>query len=367
MPDVLKLVVNGTEFTGWQSVQIVRSLFNASGAFTLTASDRWPGSPKSWGIRMGDSCQILINKTAVITGFIEDINLTSDDKNHSVSFSGRDTLCDLIDCSYEGPNQYKGLTVSQLIETLCDAFNIKVSYQVFSDDGLNVLGVVEESFTIDQGQSVFEAIGKLCRKYGLLPVSYGDGLLTITTAGNLRSFESLQEGTNIKASSLIQSNRERFSRYVVKGTSNGSDNKQPEESASPENHVTDSVINRYRPLVILSEHGTDTGYAKQRAQFEANVRAGKSRAIEAVVQGWTQQSGQIWNINRITDVLIESMGINEPLLISDITYTLDTSGSLTKMKLVHPAIFSTEPAVIKTGFDPLKDKTVIQPKRDGRR
>jgi len=52
--------------------------------------------------------------------------------------------------------------------------------------------------------------------------------------------------------------------------------------------ASDPGTRRYRPLQIIAEQFVDDASARDRAIWEANVRAGRSRRVTVVVRGWRE-------------------------------------------------------------------------------
>ena len=83
------LSVNGLNFSGWKSVSIQQSMETLAGGFDLSISERWPGQETERPIKPGDKCTLKIQGTTVITGYVDQVNPSYDDKNHEVQVSGR--------------------------------------------------------------------------------------------------------------------------------------------------------------------------------------------------------------------------------------------------------------------------------------
>lgn len=355
MNDEAILKVSGNAYEGWKGVTIEKSLRQMTGTFGLTTTDIYPGQPKKWNIAMGDECIIEVNDQKLITGYIEDIDIDYDKESHEIQFGGRDKTGDLIDCSYdETEKEWKGLSIAKVIKIWCSPFGISVVVDSSVSSIANT--VWPDNIKADEGDTIFDLITKICTMKGILPVSYGDGKLTLTQTGiGYKTDDALITGVNILSGGLRQSDKDRFQTYIVKGQGTGNDSKTDLFSfTSPVARETDNVITRYRPAVIFTETACDTGRCIQRARWEKNYRAGNSRSLIYKVQGWTQSTGKIWPLNSMVQVKDDKLSINETLLISDLSFKVDKmNGTVTEMRLVHPDSFSTDPSTVKieTGFD----------------
>ena len=352
MSDII-LRVGGKKFGGWTSATVEKSLFQIAGAFGLAATDRFPGNADKWEFALGDSCTVEIDGQTIITGYIEDIPITYDDMTHNIQVGGRDKTGDLVDCSFiKAANEWKKQTVQSIITALCAPFSIEVT--VDSSVTTQANEKIPE-FKANEGDVVFDLVAKLCRMKAILPVSYGDGKLTLTRAGTThKANDTLELGVNIKSAGLEQSNKDRFQTYIVKGQGAGTDEKTLGDILSPAGQIVDEVILRYRPIVIFTETACDVGRCKVRARWEARNRAGASRSVEYEVQGWTQSNRDVWPLNAMVLVKDSCLGINGSLLIAALTFTVNESGTITRLLLVDPETFELleEPVkTIKTKFD----------------
>lgn len=329
----IRLNVSGIAYTGWTSIQIQQSLDQICGSFGFATSDKFPDKPSSWKIKMGDYCTVTVDDTTVASGYIDDMPIDYDAENHSIQISGRDKTCDLVDCDFVGGvNEWNDQTILKLIQNLCTPYDIDVTTD--STVASDVTTIIPK-FVAEEGATVSELIRKLCMHKAILPISLGDGKLTLTRAGSSRSSDRLVQSVNILAGHLDQSNRDRYSNYIAKGQGEESSLKKLLSSTEPEGEATDDVINRYRTKVFLMDGNVDSGKCKNHANFEARMRAGQSRAIEYTVQGWTQSTGTPWKLNSLVRVSDDFFGVKATKLIAGITYTYNNDdGEIASIRLV---------------------------------
>jgi len=175
------LKVKEKEYSGWESAHVGKSLLQISGSFDFTATGIFGHVPEKWDIKLGDSCTVEIDDQVLITGYIEDMPISYDKETHTIQVAGRDKTGNLVDCSYiETPNVWEKESVFNIISTLCDPFEINVVVNITVTD--EVTAEIPK-FKADEGETVYEMISRLCRHKAILPVSYGDGYLTLTRAG----------------------------------------------------------------------------------------------------------------------------------------------------------------------------------------
>jgi len=357
MPNII-LRIKDKQYGGWTGIIVEKSLYQMSGTFALKGTNIYPGDFEKWGFGMGDECQIAIDDQILINGYIEDINMSYDDKNHSIQFGGRDRTGDLVDCSFvEDAKTWTGQTILSVIKALCNSFNIDVEVDDSVQDQVNAK-TPNNTFTVNEGETTFDSIQRLCIMAGVLAVSYGDGKLTLTGTGSDITNDILELGINIKTGDIEQSNRDRFQKYIVKGIGKKQKAfwKSAESVDQPKGKYIDELIFRNRPFILLAESGVEQKNLEDRAKWECVNRAGKSRTVFYEVQGWQQSNGDIWPLNTKVIVIDDFLEIDEKLLISNVRFSLDEdTGSITRLTLVHPKTFELPPynptKEISTGVD----------------
>jgi prophage tail gpP-like protein len=241
----ITLKINGKKYNRWKEVTVNKSLFSITGFFNLGGVDIFPNDFKKWGFKLGDACTVEIDNQTIINGYIEDIPINYDGTNHDIQIGGRDKTADLVDCSFIETNQeWKNLSIAQLTRTLCNPFSIDVAF----DSSIPVSELIQTGtdFKYLPGMTVFEMLKPILDTKGILPVSYGDGKLTLTRSGSDKANDVLRLGKNIKSGSINQSVKDRFSTYIVRGQSSGDGIfGQPKDYTEPEGIANDSVIGRY--------------------------------------------------------------------------------------------------------------------------
>ena len=355
----IRLRVNGISYQGWKSIQVSTSMDQICGTFGFSSVDKYTGKPRDWKMAIGDLCEVTVDGNIICTGYIDEMPITYDAETHSIQVSGRDKTADLVDCSFVDPvnnvNEWNGQTIMKLIKNICDPFDISVT--IDSSVSSDVNDTVER-FAANEGETAFDSVLKLCKHKAILPLSYGDGRLTLTRAGAKRAVDTLELGVNILAGDLSQSNRERFSKYIVKGQGNEKTSLDLTSVTQASGEATDAVIsgkNRYRPLVILTDGEVNAGNCQSLARFEARNRAGRSRSLRYSVVGWTQSNGKPWELNSTVRVRDSYFDIDGTKLISAIEFTLDdTNGEIAYLTLVDKEAYELreEPIeLIKTKYD----------------
>jgi prophage tail gpP-like protein len=330
------LSVNGKDYAGWESVNISRSLDAIAGRFELATTDVWKENNKPWDIVPGDKCQISIDGTAVINGYVDSATPAYSAQGHGITISGRDKAGDLVDCSavvksYEIQNK----TLKQIIDMLVSPFGITCSV----DSGVDV-GSAFRTFAIQPGETVWMAIQRAARQKFMLVTASGDGNIKISDIATQTADVDLKEGDNILTASGEYNFQNRFSIYLINAQLTSNDGETP-GMINVTGRATDSGINRYRPKILSSEIMDQTQTAGQRAKLEAQTRAANSTRVNVSVAGWKQTpTGKLWGVNLLTRLTSPMLSLDEDLLINAVTFALsDGDGFTTSLGLVRPEAY----------------------------
>lgn len=328
----LTLLVNGEAFSGWTAARVARGIDQLASAFDLELADRWlrSGVP----VHDGDACSLLLNGEVVVTGYVDDVEVSYDAASHRLAIRGRDRSGDLVDCAAPA-GHIIGQSLLEHAKTVCAPFGISVAVSG------SVPGLTKkfESTVPQEGETAYERLDRLAKHRGVLLMADGKGDVVITRAGTQRVPISLVLGDNILSGSASTSQRDRFYKYTVKAQAPESDNLSGADASQAQATALDPHVRKQRETVILADETADSADCATRAKWEASVRAG--RALRAVyrVAGWTYDGRTLWPINHRVPVNDPFAGIARDLLIVSITYSLDDAGEQTELTVMPPEAF----------------------------
>lgn len=326
MPEVL-LTVGDQEWAGWKSYRISLGMQQLAGSFDLQLTERWAGQAKRRQIPEGAPCSLHYDGELLITGYIDKVNPSYNAQEHSLSVSGRDKTCDLVDCSAPS-TQWIGRGLADVARELCAPFGIAVIDQAGANAPF-------KSLKPNDGETVFEMLDQAAQIRGVLLITDGQGNLIITRAGLNRADDTLVLGKNIQQGSGNRDLVDVFSHYTLKGQVQGDDWLSGEQASAIVARARDSRIQRHRPLTLIAEGPLDAAAAKQRVTWERNVRWGRSQALTYTLSSYRQANGKIWRINSLTTVYDAYQYLQgAERLITDITYSLDDQGERIELSLL---------------------------------
>ena len=248
---VVKVKINNKISSLWNEFSIIKELPSMSNVFTLSAPNIYTGNPDDWNLLLDDECTITVDDLSLCTGWVDQIIFDYVPGSSPIVIVGRDKVSDLIDCPYgTTPNEWKNQSIRSIFQILCHPFDISVT---FDSSVSSIVSQTINIFKSDEGETVFALISRICNDYGMLPISKGDGKLTIIRPNpTTRATDILEIGKNVGGFSFTHSNVDRYSKYIIKGIGQGSDTKQLSDFVEPYGEATDSLISRYRPCVLFS-------------------------------------------------------------------------------------------------------------------
>lgn len=346
MADEVALIVEGFRYSGWKSIRITDTIEGLTGSFALEVSDRWSGDEDPWPIAEWDPCRVEIGGEVVISGYVTKRKLSFDENTHSLSYEGKDRAVDLVDCSVLVPDSstkgnkwtYRNLDIAAFARAIAAPHGISVSVQkglVLKKDPLLVA---------HPGETGFEAIKRAAGSAGVIAVSDGKGGILITRTGTDRA-DALVEGVNIKSAEIDYDASDRFRRYLISSQPPGTDEASG-EATRVQAEATDADVGREnRVLLIRPDKGYNKAAARKRAEWEARIRAAKSATASITVHGWRQPNNRrLWRKNEITRVKSPRLGIDGDMLISQVEYSVGSSGgTMAQLRIVRPDAFTPEP------------------------
>ena len=335
------LTTNGVQYEGWKEISVTRSMEAVSGGFDLRVSDLLDVSRPSYTIKEGDECAIYVEGQQVITGYIDSRSVSYGKQSHELSVTGRDKAADLVDSSV---NIGKWQFLNQDVLSICKELAAPFAVPVTLGEGVTLPKPLKK-FAINPGESSFEAIDRACRMAALLPVSDGMGGIVLGTGSNrVTSGTRLEEGRNILEASGKYSLEGRFYKYICSGQHAGDDDINGTQASAVQAQAIDAGVRQSRVLMVRAEGIVTKEAALRRANWEARVRLARAGEVSVKVQGWMQDSGEIWKINQLVPLYAPMLSINADMLISEVNFSLDDNGgSITNLSLRNPDAYLPEP------------------------
>ncbi|MBI6944198.1 hypothetical protein JET76_23005 [Pseudomonas putida] len=346
--NTVKILVNNQVLTGWQDVRVTRGIERLPSDFNVTMADVVPAEMQAIMVRPGDSLQLYIGDDLVITGYVDKYMPGYSARQHLIRLCGRSRCADLVDCSAEWPGgQISGANAQVIAQKLASVYGKP-------GEGINVTTSIPDlpfipQFNLFLGESAFEIIERISRYSAALVYDLPDGGLHLSRVGTAIAAGGVSEGANVQSAWLDASCDGVYSEYVamlqsMEVLSDLGDGGNVYYTA------TDPNLNRHRRLYMIAETGIgglDT--LKQRAEWEAARRYGRSLVVRVEVDTWRDADGKLWEPNTLVPVHLPGLKLpSVNLLLGEVTYTLDDErGHIAELTLMPPNAFLPQPVQLQ--------------------
>jgi prophage tail gpP-like protein len=365
-PNECTLTVSGLAYDGWTRSEVQAGIEQMAGGFVLQMASTYPGDKAPIELREGLPCEVKLGDDLVITGYIDDLETDDTDTTTSVRLAGRDKTADLVDCSaIHKTGQWRGVRLVQIVTDIAKPFGIAVVVAPGTDTG-----EVFKRFALEEGETAFSAIDRACRLRAVLVTSTPEGQVLLTTASTVHSGIHLIEGVNMTKFNARHSWKERYNQIIIKGQVAGDDQEYGESAAHLKAEAKDAEIDRYRPLIVMAEHGTTSKALGERATWEVKVRMGRGKRGGCTVVGWRTgkdgQEGPIWRPNTLVRVTSPRMRLDMDVLIVSCNYQNTEQGRMTELTFARPDAFALVDGIGRSRLNAkLNDKTQKEKKKKG--
>jgi len=399
------LKVNGELYQGFTDIYYSKSIEDLCGTFSFSMST---SKDRRVPFKVNDECQVIVKNVPLLTGYIEAMNGSHSIDNHSISVSGRDRTCDIIDSTIQGNIDFK--TPIKLVDLIgnvlaegnlgfINVFNLSGRKLIIEEVASNkkkpkvsaeflkklaeldrqkdkkekdialekkAAGIIDdpilplnESVSAKVGENMFEFIEKYCRKKGVLITTDGYGDIVIIRAGmkyldGVLLNEINGKKNNIISANISYDNSERFYRYICKSQGNPSVSALTEddgaglvEMESTIGEAIDSEIRNTRYLEFANETSSESTTNKDRAKWEANIRRARSKVYRCTTNRMfvDGEENVLYAPNIALYVKDDFWNIDSILLIKSVDFSVSIeNGIQVTLVLVARDAYTLEPS-----------------------
>jgi prophage tail gpP-like protein len=338
--DQLTLKIEGTEYAGWEEVEVALRAEAFPNSFDIKASKP---PTVTIGINPGDECIVLLGDDRVITGYVDRVLESGDADSHAIVVQGRGYTQDLVDCSAEWPShQLIGGNAQTIATKLASPYAIGVVMMNGASPGADVA-----QWPLNYGETAAEIIQRLARNAGLLAYENGEGKLALAAVGSTTAASGIRYGENVQAWSVERSMDQRYSDYVC--TLQSMDALMELPGSDFFFKAADVNVPRHRLIYLIAEAvATDVAeFVKKRALWEAQRRAGRAFVARANVDSWRDSAGVLWGPNTLVPVSLPNMDAEESLVISEVTFRRNgQNGTTAELTCMRKEAFTPAPIVL---------------------
>ncbi|ECF2942057.1 phage tail protein [Salmonella enterica subsp. enterica] len=284
----LTLTVGGVSHSDWTNVMADASFLTPAGAWEVMAGIENRTLPAD--VHEGARVILRAGRDILMTGLIDDVTEVVSRGQHLLTLSGRDNTAALVDCSAP-------VFTSQEM-TLAEVMN-----QIVRPLGITRTAIragkstAPRKFSVDPGESAWDALLRVAEGNGLWPWVEPDGTLVIGgpdyTAQPVATLTLRRDGTgNILSLTHHRSIAGRYSEVTVLAQGHGTD----EQDAVHNRRGTarDAGFSLYRPLVRQMGDTDSDADATARARKLLTDSRLKGLTLTVVVRGIRTSDGIPW-------------------------------------------------------------------------
>ena len=365
----IRIEVNGRAFMGWKSAQIVSGLDQIATQFAVSVTRSYPADSVV-RIRPGDLVRVLIGDDLVCTGYVDKCPISYDGAGYTVSASGRSKAGDIVDScvtteikagngssgttgwsgvkyradgtpvkALGGASQWRLIDAKKVIATLIKPYGLSL----YADDA-SALWVA--SVAVSKGTKVSEAIKKLIQQKNLIATDTESGDLRLVSgdfperaAGVIRASAD-GEQTNVLSGACSFDYSRVYSRYEVYGQSKPDKAGKAVESNARAEASSQALGVRGRTLRIFESGSVLQSEVQARATFELIYRLGRAKTTTYKINGWRQESGELWKKGTLVRVFDEILGFDDWMMIGKVTFEMSDAGCTTTLEVAPRSAYS---------------------------
>jgi prophage tail gpP-like protein len=328
--EVVTVVAGGSEFTGWETVQITAGIKDPVRSFSLTVAE----AQGDWVLPPNMPVQILANGSLMLNGFVDVYNPQHNggSATHHVSITGRGKGCDAVDCSAQHETgRFEDKDLLQIANEL-DVHGIGFT----TNADLKTIDIAQ----LNPGEKTIGFLQELARSRKLNLMGKADGSIEIYKPQGARHAGALRLGINIQSGNANLSAHQKFSDYIGKGQNTLG---VTEQELRPEAKVKDSTVSRYRPLTMTLNEEATPELLEERMRWEAKRRQGLSVKASITTQSWRDGAGIPWEPGFLVYTSDSILKIEQDMLIERCVWKHGSapsdSHSSTELSLVDPKAY----------------------------
>lgn len=364
----MQISINGTYIDGFISATITARFRTACRAFTIVTSNL---ALRSYPIKKGDQCQIIVEGQTVLDGYVFEIEGSYSADNDHIIIHGRDKTADIIDSTidYTIFSEWKGgASLKDVCEIVIKKLGLENSIKVIINS--DTITAADTKFPIDQylagqtGETCFSFIERYAQKLQILITTDGLGNLVLTRGDDQKIINATLinkindpfNENNVLQCRWRTSDTKRFNKYICWSQlaqapldfrffeGGGSESSKVAANLyGSSGESFDTGIRTSRQFAFTAQLPLSIQEASNRALYQANINRAMSSIYDVTVQKHTYDDVNLWAVNNVVQVYDERADINTQLLVAELTFvqSLD-EGNVTKLSLLPRNAFQLQ-------------------------
>lgn len=354
----MNIEIDKVQYIGWLEASVTIRLDALTDTFSFKTTSK---DAKPLPFSGGESCVVNVDGEKILTGFVELINVGGNATSHDIDVAGRDRTADLLDSNIGSLSDWRPIiTLKSAIEKIISHIGSDIT--VIDKVSPDVFVEAEDLMAPEPGQNAWDFIQSLARKKQVLLSSNSDGNILITKSSGIEVNATLQHKVNDDTNNVLSygvsyDTTGRYNVYritsqlnplalILAGISSNS------TIVNQSSQVVDDLIREGRQFVLIAENAGSNPI--DRAKWEMNIRNARGKVYSATVHGFRNQTGNLWKLNELVQVVDEYADINSRMLVNSIQFSATSDGGKnTTLSLVEKNAYTL------TLEEPVDDKVGI--------
>lgn len=336
MKQIFTVKINGQKFYNIKFLSLSQSLDSLVHTLSLEVYD----DQNIFSI--GKACQLFVStdfvpEVLLFTGYVTTYKKSLTYNNHTCEITCESNTIDIVECTSLLKRSFVNKPFKSLVSEICLPFGITVSFEITKNP-------IIKKFKFQTGETAFTAIERLCRFYGVLPRQLPNGNLLIMNSNKVNiAKRNLMVGNDLKSLEFTQTSNEVFSEYIGVSQYSGEGKIWNAQTISTQAKALDVSVQRYRPQLFVAEGRLERKNLKERVQWEAQVRQGRSTQYVGVLQG-ALNNASVWTLGDIVTIMDErKFTLLSMVSAIEIVQTLN-EGTNIRLTFVSPNTYSQDPS-----------------------
>lgn len=365
---MLQIRINGTVYSGFTTATATKTMQSLCGSFEFSTSGGDELTLITKDINLFDTAEIYADGVKVMTGYVEVLNISYSADSYSVTLSGRERTCDVVDTRIT--TSFVNTQTRNYLDLITQAFKVVG----FSTPSTNVINIINNSTTSSDafnstdmqiagdGQSLYDFLNLYAQKQFIVLITNEDGDIELTNSGNeisgydIINFKGVDVKNNIYKASVTYNVSQLFNTYQYRCNPNFIDVFDQQTSSAEQSTIVytsqaDDSVRVGRQYIDIDSEIYTLSKLKDRVAWKMQTNQANARQYKVTLNGHTfMQTLEPTNINSFLDteslvkplkinqlinVTDDICGINEVMLIDELIYKMDESGNTLDITLVN--------------------------------
>ena len=333
--------IQGVRYHQFTSLTLQRSkeAMTCSGSITLS----WPGAemfnattPPAQEMTDGAKGEVYLDDQKAGTFRIDKRSSKGSGTEFSLDLTFRGLAAALVDSSPDHPSgQENDKSSAEICKTLMDGYESRLVDK--SKDSRP-----QKRFVIREGETIERSIRRATREFGLIAYENEDGDVELhQSEDDEGAGQDLVLGQNFTQWSVGRDVSQRFSKVTTKGSAVATDEKYGVYAEVLAAEAIDSYVEFKKERHITVESDQDQETLKKRAITEARRRTAKGFTVSLTMSSHSDDVGQLWKVGRKHHVVIPVDQVDDELIISQVSFSLQGDTRETAVDLVPPESYSS--------------------------